>query len=52
MADHLLLLRFRAGSLVAADVVPPSIVVDFDNITPDHSVRSVVRVLLYYCDCC
>ena len=49
VADNLLLLRFKGGCPVAADVVPPDVELDFDAILPDKSVRSVVRAAAQAC---
>lgn len=45
MADHLLLLRFKAGSCVAADVIPPDISPSFDMLPYDRTVPDVVRLM-------
>ena len=46
VADHLLLLRFQAGSCVAADVIPPDVSPSFDALPVNHSVPDVVRLPL------
>ena len=42
-ADNLLLLRFKAGSLVGADVVPPDVELDAEAVQPETSLGALVR---------